>query len=183
LAEEIGYPVVLKACSSQLLHKTESGLVELNIRDAGQVGAAYDRLTTAASQPLEGVLVCEMVPGQRELVMGLSRQPGFGPCVMLGLGGIFAELLQDAAFRAPPLDRVEAADMCAELRAAAVLGPFRGQAEADAETLHGALIGLGRLGLERPEAAEVDINPLIIRPDGRVVAVDALVVLRGDGNA
>ncbi len=179
LAAELGFPVVLKACSSRLMHKSEGGWVRLNLKDEPEVRAAFaDIQSRAAGEEIDGVLVQEMVPGQRELVLGLNRDPQFGPCVMLGLGGIMTEIFRDVVFRMAPIDSLEASDMVAELRSRALLDDFRGQAPADLEAVTRSLVALGRLGLQLPEVAEVDVNPMIITPEGRVVAVDALVVLR-----
>jgi hypothetical protein len=121
-----------------------------------------------------------MVPGQRELVIGLNRDPQFGPCVMLGIGGIMTEVFQDTVFRMAPLDMIEAKDMAEELRFKAILGAFRGQKPVDMEMLCRTLIAVGQIGLELEAVSELDVNPMIVTPQGRVVAADALVVLRRD---
>lgn len=176
-AERIGYPVALKACSPELMHKSEIGCVELGLAGPDAVRTAYDRILKKMSFPLEGVLVQEMLAGQREIVVGLTRAPQFGPCVMVGLGGIMAEVMKDTAFRVAPFDRVEAMDMLDELKARPLLDAFRGQAPADLETICRVLTAVGRIGLEHDEIAEIDINPLIISTDGTVTAADALIVL------
>ncbi|MBA4392842.1 MAG: carboxylate--amine ligase [Desulfobacca sp.] len=177
-AAELGFPVVMKACSPELLHKSDLGGVEIGLKNAAEVREAYERIVGSITVPLEGVLVQEMIRGQRELVLGLSRDPQFGPCVMFGLGGVLTEIINDTVFRVAPLEIIDAQEMLQELRAKAVLDQFRGQAAADRETICRSLIALGRLGLENEAIAEIDINPLIIAPDGQVKAVDALVVLR-----
>jgi succinyl-CoA synthetase beta subunit len=176
-AKTIGYPVVLKACAPQLMHKSESGVIELGIRDESEVRRCYERICSSVDLELEGVLVQEMIAGQRELVMGLNRDPQFGPCVMLGLGGVMTEIFKDTVFRVAPFDRIEALDMIAELRAHAVFDAFRGQAPADREAICRYLMALGQIGLDYAAIAEIDINPMIIDPGGRSVAVDALVIL------
>jgi len=180
LAEGLGYPVVLKACSPELMHKTEAGGVEIGLKSASEVREAYQRITGLVRVPLEGILVQEMVRGPRELVLGLTRDAQFGPCVMFGLGGLMTEILNDTVFRVAPLDADEALEMMQEIRSKAILGPFRGQAAADLSTLGRSLIALGQIGLENPAVAEIDINPMTIDPEGRVKAVDALVVLNGE---
>lgn len=177
-AEELGYPVVIKACSDELLHKSEQGAVVLNLSSPHAVRAACERVAAPGGPALEGVLVQEMVSGPRELALGLIRDPQFGPCVMVGMGGVMTEILEDTAFRVVPFDRVEAEDMVRELRFSKALGPFRGQAPADLETLSHALMALGRIGLELDAVAEIDVNPMIVTPEGRVKAADALVALR-----
>jgi len=178
LSERIGYPVVLKACSPDLMHKSESGGVELNLKNHQDIRAAYERIIKCGEDHFEGVLVQEMVNGPREIVMGMKRDAQFGPVVMLGLGGIMTEILKDITFRVAPFNRVEAEDMTAELRSRAVFKSFRGQAAADVETICRSLVALGELALENETIAEIDINPLIIDPNGNVKAVDALVVLQ-----
>jgi len=178
----LGFPVVLKACSAELMHKSERGCIELNLRSKRDVHEAYERIIRSVDLELEGVLVQEMVPGQRELVVGLNRNPQFGPCVMLGIGGILTEVFQDTVFRIAPFDMVEAKDMTEQLRFKEILGSFRGQKPADMDILCRTLIAVGRIGLELETVSELDINPMIITPEGRLVAVDALVVLKRDGN-
>jgi succinyl-CoA synthetase beta subunit len=183
-AESLGFPVVLKACAPELMHKTQSGLVALGLHDDAAVRMAYREITERATGGLDGVLVEEMVSGQRELVIGMLRDPQFGPCVMIGLGGVLTEVLGDTAFRMAPVDRVEALDMIEELRCRAMLDEFRGQSAADLEAVVRCLVAVGEIGLTHPEVSEIDINPLIIDSLGVVRAVDALVVLRGsDGDA
>lgn len=175
-AAELGYPVVLKGCADTLLHKTEKNMVFLNLASPDDVGDAYDRIT-GAGEPLDGVLVQEQVRGGRELVIGMVRDPQFGPCVMFGLGGVFTEVLRDTTFRVAPLSREDAAEMLDEVKARALLDAFRGQPAVDRDALIDALVGIGALALENDEIAEIDINPIIVADD-RPVAVDAVVVLR-----
>jgi succinyl-CoA synthetase beta subunit len=179
-ANGLGFPVVLKACSAELMHKSERGVIELNLRSEGDVREAYRRIIQGADLELEGVLVQEMVAGQRELVVGLNRDSQFGPCVMLGIGGVMTEVFQDSVFRMAPLDMAEAEDMAEELHFKNILGAFRGQKPVDMEMLCRTLIAVGQIGLELEAVSELDINPVIITPEGRVVAADALIVLRRD---
>lgn len=176
-AQEIGYPVVLKGHSSKLTHKTELNMIELNLKDASAVETAYTALEERGKGELEGVLVQPMIKGEREFVAGLIRDPQFGPCVMFGLGGIFTEVLKDVTFRVAPLEKRDALEMMDEIKAKKLLDNFRGKPAVNREVLANALINLGRIGLEIPEIAEIDINPLIINND-MPVAVDALVVLK-----
>jgi acyl-CoA synthetase (NDP forming) len=177
-AEGIGFPVVLKLCGDGIAHKTERNLVRLGLPDAAAVRTAAGELL-ALARPDDGraqLLVAEQVPGRRELIAGLVRDPQFGPCVVLGLGGIFTEALGDVVFAAAPLTAPEAARMIDGLRTQGLLGPFRGEPAVDRDALAHVLVALGRLGLERNDVRSVDLNPLIVR-DGRPVAVDALVEL------
>ncbi len=175
MAEEIGFPVVLKGCSSTATHKTEMGLVKLNLSSVDEVELAYDEIT-GADLSLDGVLVQEMIKGAREFVIGLTRDPQFGPCVMFGLGGIFTEVLNDVSFRVAPISEFDAMEMIEEIKSRKLLDEFRGSPAVDKKALVKALIGIGRLGCEYDQIAEIDINPLIISGD-QPVAVDALVVL------
>ncbi len=175
-ADRIGYPVVLKGIGEGIAHKTELGLVALNLRDAAAVRAAAHRLLDAL-QGRGGVLVQRMVSGRREFLAGLARDAQFGPVVTFGLGGIFAEALADVSFRICPLSDQDAVDMLGEIRARALLDEVRGLPAVDREALAGILLALSRLALERPDVAAVDINPLVIE-GASPVAVDALVVLQ-----
>jgi acetate---CoA ligase (ADP-forming) subunit beta len=176
-AGKIGFPVVLKGCSDIATHKTDMGLVKLKLKDAAEVAAAYDEITGKGVR-LDGVLVQEMIDSdKREFVVGLTRDPQFGPCVMFGLGGIFTEVLKDVSFRVAPLTELDAEEMIDEIRTNKILGEFRGSPAVDRKALVKALVGIGNLGMEFDEIAEIDINPLVIR-GSEPVAVDALVVLR-----
>ena len=175
-AEKIGYPVVLKGCSADLAHKTEAGMVALNIADAIHVERVFDELTAKAKN-LEGILVEKMLRGNREFVIGLTCDSNFGPCVMFGLGGVFTEALQDVTFRVAPLTLNDAFEMMDEIKAKKLLGEFRGSPAVDRKALAQALVGVGNLGVQYDAIAEIDINPLIIVGD-KPVAADALVVLK-----
>lgn len=179
-AADLGFPVVLKLCGEAIAHKTERDLVRLGLGDAGAVARAADELW-ANRRPEDGavsLLVAEQVRGRRELIAGLVRDPQFGPCVVLGLGGILTEALQDVVFALAPLSGADARRMVDGLRAShLVTRPFRGEPAVDRDALAELLLGLGRLAAERSDVASVDVNPLIVRADGRPVAVDALVEL------
>jgi acyl-CoA synthetase (NDP forming) len=176
-AEALGLPVALKLCGEGIAHKTERDLVRLGLADADAVRAAGAEIL-AKARPEDGpveLLVAEMVRGRRELIAGLLRDPNFGPCVVLGLGGILTEALGDVVFAAAPLTRAEAKALPARLRASHLLTrPFRGEPPVDPDALADVLVALGRLAEERPEVRSVDVNPLVVR-DGRPIAVDALV--------
>jgi len=177
-AGEIGYPVVLKAEGPEISHKTERELVAVGLKDEADVREAYDRIiANLGDTPHEGVLVQKMIRGERELVIGLVRDPQFGPCVMFGLGGIFTEILKDTSFRVAPITEDDALQMMEDIKAKAILGPVRGKSPADKALLAKALVGLGTIGIEQDNVAEIDVNPLIITGEGEPVAVDALVVL------
>lgn len=173
---EIGYPVVLKGCSSEVAHKTEKNLIRLDIRTDEEARAAFEEIMAGLEGPDKAVLVQEMIKGPRELMVGLTRDPQFGPCVMFGLGGIFTEILKDVSFRVAPLEKRDAIDMMREIRGNKILEAVRGMDAADLDQLADILINIGKIGLEQEHVKEIDINPLILT-GSKSVAVDALVVL------
>ena len=174
-AAEIGYPVVLKGSGETISHKTEMNLISLNLNSEEDVRQAFKALTTSPKAKVKEVLVQEMIKGDRELVAGLIRDPQFGPCVMFGLGGIFAEILEDVSFRVAPLTRWDAMDMMDEIKGKKILDAFRGNPAADREALADILVGVGQIGLDHEQVKEIDINPLTLI-EGKPIAVDALVV-------
>lgn len=174
-AEQMGFPVVLKASGARLTHKTEAGAVVVNLKSVTEVEAEGKRLLSIDG--CEALSVQEMVPGARELVCGMTRDPHFGPAVMFGLGGILTEILKDMVFRIAPLEERDAQEMMEEIRAKKILDPFRGEQAVDRNVLAKALIAIGEIGLKHPEVAEIDVNPLKIHPGGKPIAVDALIVL------
>jgi len=178
-ASAIGFPVVAKLCGDAIAHKTERGLVRLNLGDAAAVRAAAEALL-AAARPDDGevgVLVAPMVQGNRELIAGLSDDPQFGMTVMLGVGGILAEAVADVTFRLVPITRVDAEEMIDDLSTQRLLGLFRGEPAVDRTRLVDVLVGLSDAAVAHPEIASADLNPLIVA-GGVPVAVDALVEVR-----
>lgn len=174
--QEIGYPVVLKACSSEIAHKTEKGLILVDIRNDKEARTAFEEIMSKIKDGEHGVLVQEMVKGQRELVIGLTRDVQFGPCVMFGLGGIFTEILKDISFRIAPLEKRDALEMMRDIKGHKILEAVRGMEAADLDMLADILISVGQIGLENEKIKEIDINPVII--SGRKpIAVDSLIVL------
>ncbi len=178
IAAKIGFPIVLKGHGSKLSHKSDRGLVCLGLSNAEQVKAAAEEIAKIGGDDLDGFLLQPMLLGKREFVAGLIRDPMLGPIVMFGLGGVFTEALDDVVFRGAPMDRAEALSMLDEIKASALLDDFRGERQADRKALVDCLMGLSRLASERSDVSEVDINPLLVSPEGKVTAVDALVVLR-----
>ena len=176
-AESLGYPVVAKLGGDKIAHKTERGLVRLRLGDASAVQQAATDLLAAAT-PEDGevhVLIAPMVSGSRELIAGLLVDQQFGPTVMLGIGGIMAEVIKDVAFRPAPVSEAIARDMIASLRMQGLLDEFRGEAAVNVEQVIACLVGLSKVAEERLDIVSVDINPLIVKSDGNIVAVDALV--------
>lgn len=179
-AKKIGYPVVLKACSANEAHKTEKGLIAVNLGTQKELSAAFAELSARAGADYDGAfLVQEMVKGAREIMIGMHRDPQFGPSVMFGLGGIFTEILQDVVFRVAPLRKRDAVEMTRAIRAHRILDAVRGMPAVDRDMVTHCLMAVGKLALDHPDIAEIDINPLIVRGD-KPVAVDALVVLSAE---
>jgi len=176
-AQEMGFPVVLKGLGSRLTHKTERGVVKLNIKNPDDLQAAAVYIKDAAGDDLEGFLLQPMLEGKREFVAGLFFDEQFGPVIMFGLGGIFTEAIGDVVFRLAPIDEEEANRMISEVSAKKLLSDFRGEKAPDRNALVRVLTGLSEMAVSIPEIKEIDINPLLVSPDGRVTAVDALIVL------
>jgi acetyl-CoA synthetase (ADP-forming) len=177
-AKKIGWPVVLKACSADEAHKTEKGLVAVGLGAERELRDAFAAMAKRAGKNYRGAwLVQEMVKGSREIMIGMVRDPQFGPSVMFGLGGIFTEILRDVAFRVAPLRKRDALDLMRAIRGHRILDAVRGMKAVDADSLSHSLMAVGQVALDHPEIAEIDVNPLIVRGD-KPVAVDALIVLR-----
>ncbi|MBE9472435.1 MAG: acetate--CoA ligase family protein, partial [Chloroflexi bacterium] len=183
VADEIGYPLVLKIASPDILHKTDVGGVKLNLRSPDDVRDAFDLIVYRAGRYVPGAriwgcLVQQMVPGGREVLVGMSRDPQFGPLVAFGLGGIYVEALKDVAFRVAPFSRQEAEEMIREIRSYPLLEGIRGQPPADHEAMVDALLRISQLVTDFPEIVELDINPLMVFEEGRgAMAIDMRLVL------
>lgn len=177
-ASAIGYPVVMKACSPALAHKSDLGLVVTGLRTAAEVRRTYAELVDRSPVGLDGVLVCPTAAAGVECVVGVSPDPLFGPVVMFGLGGVLVEVLGDVTFRVPPFDRAEAGRMIREVQGFPLLTGARGRPKADLGALVDVIMKVQRLAVDHSATiAEVDINPLVVGPTG-AVALDALVVTR-----
>ena len=175
-AEKFGFPVVLKGAGENLLHKTEANLVHLGLGSREEVGKAARGMLERSGDALDGFLVQPMVQGTRELVVGMFKDAQFGPVIMFGLGGVLTEALQDIVFKVAPLTEVDMDDMFEQLGAQKLLGPFRGEAAVDLQDLKRILKGVSDLVIQYPDIREVDINPVVIGPDGKGTAVDGLIV-------
>lgn len=180
-AKAVGYPVVMKVSSPDLLHKTDVGVVKVGVASASEVRATYDDLLRKAKKAdrnarIDGVMVCEMVKGGVDTLIGVSTDQLFGPVVTIGVGGIFVEVFGDVTFRVPPFSEDEARRAVAELKGRKLLEGVRGQAPVDIDALVDTVMKVQRLAMDLAgEVRELDINPLLIRPRG-AVALDALVV-------
>jgi acetyltransferase len=181
-ARRLGYPVVLKIVSSDLLHKSEAGGIRLNLGNDQAVQTAYEEMLSSIreSHPearLEGVLVEKMAPRGYELIVGMRRDPAFGPLVMFGLGGIYVELFGDVAFRIAPMTRQDAFEMIYQTKAGKLLSGLRGQPPADMDAVVDCLLRLGQLALDFPQIEEIEMNPLLVFERGQgAIALDARAI-------
>jgi acyl-CoA synthetase (NDP forming) len=176
IAGKMDFPLVLKGLGSALSHKTERGLVHLGLASLTQVEEAARAIHSAAGKHLDGFLIQPQLQGRREFVAGLFRDPQFGAVILFGLGGILTEALSDVSLRLAPLTLGDAEQMITEIKAQSLLGSFRGEKAVDRKAIVDTLLGLSKLSQQRPDIAEIDINPLLVTSDGRMQAVDALVV-------
>jgi acyl-CoA synthetase (NDP forming) len=181
ISKEIGFPVVLKVSSVDLSHKSDAGGVALNLKNQNQVAAAYDRIINSVKTAhpgvnIEGITVQKMVSEGIEVIIGMSRDPQFGPVIMFGLGGVFVELLKDVAFRVAPLSEKDAWEMLTEVKGYPLLKGYRGMSPANQEALADVLIKLSKLAELHPEFKEVDINPLFVNTK-TVIGADARIVI------
>jgi acetyl coenzyme A synthetase (ADP forming)-like protein len=184
IAQRLGYPVVLKVASPDILHKTDVGGVRIGLETADDVRDSFDLITYRSQRYLPqarlwGCLVQKMAPPGLEVLIGMNRDPQFGPLLTFGLGGIYVETLQDVAFRIAPISRHEAAEMLDEIRARALLDGARGRPPVDKAALADTLLRIGQLVTEFPEIAELDINPYVVYEQGRGgLAIDMRLVLK-----
>ena len=185
IANRIGYPVVLKVDSPDIIHKTDAGAIKLDINDETALVDAYHEIIAGSKKydpkaKIRGVLVQEMVRDGREVIIGMSRDPQFGATIMFGLGGVFTEILDDISLRVAPITRNDAEEMVREVKGHKILEAFRGKPEADIEGIIDTLLRVSKLSMDLGDIiSEIDINPLVVFDKGRgVKAVDALVVLR-----
>jgi acetyltransferase len=174
-AAKIGYPLALKACSWEIMHKSGKGLIALNVENETQLKKEFKNIQKNAGKEVP-VLVQEMLKGNREFLAGMTRFAGFGACVVFGLGGVFTEVFQDTTLRLAPLADADAQEMFAEIRANKLLDEFRGMPKVKTDELSKIIQAVGNLALLHPEIAEIDLNPIIINGADPVVA-DALIVL------
>jgi len=168
---------VMKASAADILHKTGKGLIHLSLKSREEAISSYRAIQKSAGVSVP-VILYRMVSGDRELVAGVVRTPGFGPGVMFGVGGIFTEALGDTVFRTAPLSEEDAAEMVRDIRSRKLLGRLRGMPEVNIISLSRALHRLSLIPIAHPEIGEIDINPIIIE-GSEPIAVDALVIFGG----
>ncbi len=185
-AKGIGYPVVMKIISPQILHKSDIGGVRVNVNSKKEVENAFFEITTRVKHVMPtahiyGVTIQEMISGGKEVIIGITRDAQFGHMVMFGLGGIYVEVLKDVAFRIVPLSKEDAHEMIRETRVFPLLRGVRGEAEADIEAIEKSLLLLSQMAIDFPQIIEAEINPLLIKKRGEgAVAIDARFIIGGD---
>ena len=182
ISKEIGFPVVLKIISSDIVHKSDSGGVKLGLANATQAGKAYAEITSSIKQRypdarIQGVSVQKMAPPGVEVIIGMSTDQQFGPVLMFGLGGVLVEVLKDVSFRIVPLARRDAREMIREIKGYPILEGYRGKEPASIPALEELLIKVSQFVEQNPQIKELDLNPIFAYKDG-AVAVDARVVLQ-----
>lgn len=184
-AKDIGFPIVLKIISPQILHKTDAGGVILNIRDEKELAIQYEKLLAEISKrepsaKVLGVLVEKMMPPSTELIVGGIRDSQFGPSIMFGIGGIFAEIYDDVAFRVAPIDKIDASNLIHELKGSKILEGARGKPPADLNSIINILTNVSDLMMEHDAINQLDLNPVIAYSDG-VCAVDSRIIIGQTG--
>ncbi len=184
IAGAIGFPVVMKIASPDFPHKSDAGLVRLSVSSASDAKAVYSELVERATRAkrgarIEGVQIQEQVAGGTEMIVGITRDPVFGPAVLVGTGGVFAEVLEDVAVRPLPIDRRDAQEMVQGLRGFPLLAGARGHERGDVKALVDVVLAVARLAAACGDRlVELDLNPVVVRRHG-AVAVDSLVVTAG----
>ncbi len=177
-ADQLGYPVVIKGLAENIGHKSEAGLVRLGLQNEPEVRKAYQEVAKVAGPRLQGTLIQQQIMGDREFLAGFTTDPHFGPVLMFGLGGIFTETLSDVSLRLIPTTPAEAKQMLTEIRSRDLLQGLRGQSPVDEDSLLRTLTGLSRIASDHPNIREMDVNPLLVTAEGKVLAVDAMAVLQ-----
>ena len=180
-AREVGYPVVLKIVSPQIIHKTDSGGVILNVQNEKELLAQYEKLITEIktrepSAAIRGVLVEKMMPPSAEVIVGGLRDKQFGPSVMFGIGGIFAEVYDDVTFRVAPIDRIDALNMIHGLKGSKILEGIRGKPPLDVDGIVNVLLSVSGMMQRHDAISQLDLNPVIVYPNS-VCAVDSRIIL------
>ena len=181
ISNEMGFPIVLKVSSTEVVHKSDSGGVKLGLTNATQVGKAYNEILSSIKQAypqarIEGVSVQPMAAPGVEVIVGMSKDPQFGPVLMFGLGGILVEVLKDVSFRIVPVTARDAKAMIREIKGYPVLEGYRGQKPASIPALEKLIVKVSQFIEKNPQIRELDLNPIFAYPD-KAVAVDARIIL------
>jgi len=181
ISKKVGFPVVLKISSPDVVHKSDSGGVKLGLANATQVGKAYNEIMSSVKQAfheaqIEGVSVQSMAPPGVEVIVGMSKDPQFGPVLMFGLGGILVEVLKDVSFRIVPVTARDAREMIREIKGYPILEGYRGQKPVSIPALEKLIVKVSQFVEKNPHIRELDLNPIFAYPD-KAVAVDARIIL------
>jgi len=181
ISKEMGFPVVLKISSPDVIHKSDSGGVKLGLANATQVGKAYNEIMSSVKQAypeaqIQGVSVQPMASPGVEVIVGMSKDPQFGPVLMFGLGGILVEVLKDVSFRIVPVTERDAREMIREIKGYPILEGYRGQKPASIPALEKLIVKVSQFVEKNPQIKELDLNPIFAYPD-KAVAVDARIIL------
>ena len=181
IRESIGYPLVMKIVSPDIIHKTDAGGVKLNIKDEKEAKLAYQEIISKATKynkraQICGVIAYKMIPQATEIIIGMMKDPHFGPVIMFGLGGIFVEVLKDISFRILPIEERDAEEMITEIKGYEILKEVRGNPPRDIQAIEEVLMKISQLAMENPEIKEIDLNPVFIFEKGLQV-IDARIIL------
>ena len=184
LSQKMGFPVVLKIASPDVIHKSDSGGVKLSLSNVSEVRKAYDEILKKVKKQypgavIHGISVQKMLRPGTEVIVGTSKDPQFGPVIMFGLGGIFVELLKDVSFRVIPVERKDAQEMIQEIKGYPLLKGYRGKEPADISSLVNIILKLSRFIEENPQIKELELNPIFAYRN-RAVAIDARIILEKD---
>jgi acyl-CoA synthetase (NDP forming) len=181
LAKEINFPIVMKIVSPDIIHKTEAGGVKVGIKDEKEAKTAYQEIIYKVKKykkeaKISGVITYSMIPQGPEIIIGMMKDPCFGPTIMFGLGGIFVEILKDISFRILPLEERDAEEMISEIKGYQILKGIRGETPKDVKSIRDVLMKISQLVMENPEIKEIDLNPVFVFNKGLQV-VDARMIL------
>ena len=181
LAKEINFPIVMKIVSPDIIHKTDAGGVKVGIKDEKEAKAAYQDIIYKVKKykkeaKISGVIAYSMIPQETEIIIGMMKDPCFGPTIMFGLGGIFVEILKDISFRILPLEERDAREMITEIKGYEILKGARGEPPRDIQAIEEVLMEVSKLTMENPEINEIDLNPIFVFEKG-LQLVDARMIL------
>lgn len=183
ISQRIGFPVVLKITSPDVVHKTDSGGVKLGLRSGSEVKKAYDDISKSVKKKyprafIHGISVQKMAPPGTEVIVGTSKDPQFGPVIMFGLGGIFVEVLKDVSFRVIPVTRKDAQEMIQEIKGFPLLQGYRGKEPAKIPALVGIILKISKFINENPQIREMELNPIFVYKN-KALTIDARIILEG----
>ena len=181
LAKEMNFPITMKIVSPEIIHKTDAGGVKVNIKDEKEAKLAYQEIISKAKKynkeaQIFGVITYSMIPKATEIIIGIMKDPHFGPVIMFGLGGIFMEVLKDISFRILPIEERDAEEMINEIKGYEILKGARGEEPKDIQAIKDLLLKISQLALENPEISEIDLNPVFVFEKGLQV-IDARMIL------